>query len=216
MLALLCFFKIQCKSNVIHTNSRKRNWKYKIVRIFVRQTQSISQTNTSWVARSRYFKSPAASFSRTEDNFFSLNTVSALMRMQYSGARVWRTMNPLYGSLGRAEISFWLFCFCILGIKARWSKVMEAWARKIWQSASERAAPSFMADEARGVALPLHGKIKSNRFHWRDTILRVVVSYMIRTWDRTLSPCLHGWSLELYPHVRFSQLFSLAFDNVDE
>lgn len=181
-------------------NSRKQNWKYKTVRIFVCAKRSRYLKQTLRVegrrGRSRYFKSLTAAFSRTEDNFFSLNTVSAPMRMQCSGARVWRTMNPLYGSLGRVEISFWLFCFCILGSGARWSEVTGAWARKIWQSASERAAPSFMADEARGVVLPLHGKIKSNRFHWRDTILRVVVgTCMIWTRDRTSSPYLYGWRL---------------------
>lgn len=128
------------------------------------------------------------------------------MRMQCSGARVWRTMNPLYGSLGRAEISFWLFCFCILGIGARWSEVTGAWAREMRQSASEQAAPSFMADEARGAVPSLHGKIKSNRFHWRDTILGVVGA-LRAIWNGFL-PCLRGRSPRVISsRSRFSQPF---------
>lgn len=84
----LLFFRIPRKSNVMRTNKCEIDDIKPCGYLCAPNAVDISNKHFVWVAHSRYFKSPAAAFSRTEDNFFSLNTVSAPMRMQCNGARV--------------------------------------------------------------------------------------------------------------------------------
>lgn len=156
------------------------------------QTKDLAKDST----RNRYLKSPTVAFSSHEDNFLSLNTVSAPMRMQCNGARVWRTMNPLYSSLGRVEISFWLFCFLYSWHPGapRWSHRRVKYDKaRADERTSERDASSIHGRWSRRscrAAVARENQIESISLTRHNT--RRGSIYDTIQWNRTraVSPCL--------------------------
>lgn len=196
----------------------KRNWKYKTVWIFVR------------AKRSRYLKQTLRGW-RIVDISNLLLPLSQEPKITFSPL----TQFPprcACSAAGHAYDAQWTLCTARLGVlKFHFdffasvflaSELGEAKSREYGRvkydkaRASERASYSFIHGRWSKRSPVLHGKIKSNRFHWRDTILGVVVptryEHGIECFLLASTDGASGYILTFV----FLSPFSLAFDNVDE
>ena len=145
----------------------------KLCRYFPRQTQSISQTNTSWVARIVDISNLLLPLSQEPKITFSPLT-QFLLRCACSAA-------------GHAYDAQWTLCMARLGVqKFHFDFFASVFLASKLGEAESQEHGRVKYDKARASELLLHSwptkqeesrcrcTGKSNRFHWRDTILRVV------------------------------------------